>query len=433
MRTLLLVLDGLGDKGIKDFNGKTPLQVAHTPNMDAIARAGCNGLYHATLQGMAMPSEMAHFIIFGYDLDKFPGRGYIEAKGEGISCGRNDVAVLGRIFHVEPRERDFILRNEKIDVDPETFRILSSTVSSYSSSGLSLRFHPTGGIGGIFVIQGEASAEITDSNPIFEGRPIMAIKPLRSASSPSLAEKTAQFLNNYSLWSHDILSQNPLNTHRSDHGLPPLNMVGLQRAGQWKEVPSFRDKWGMKALCIASGTIYHGLCSHLGMDIHKTEDTGNCEKDLLGRLKSAYEAKDHDLVYVHTKAPDEAAHKRDPHLKRQVIEALDRALGWAVKEILPDEDILLVLTSDHSTASTGTMIHSGETVPISIVGRYTRRDHVSSFNEIDCAMGGLGDVRGHEIMYMILNLMDRGKLKGLMDSPEDQPYSPGLYTSLGRH
>nr|HPI97904.1 phosphoglycerate mutase [Synergistales bacterium] len=86
MRTILLILDGLGDKGIKEFQGKTPLQVAHTPNMDAIARAGCTGLYHSTCQGVAMPSEMAHFIIFGYDLDRFPGRGYIEALGEGIPC-----------------------------------------------------------------------------------------------------------------------------------------------------------------------------------------------------------------------------------------------------------------------------------------------------------------------------------------------------------
>jgi len=209
-------------------------------------------------------------------------------------------------------------------------------------------------------------------------------------------------------------------------------MVGLQRAGQWKEVQPFRDKWGMKALCIASGPIYHGLCSYLGMDILKAEETGDCEKDLVDRLRKAYCSRDHDLVYVHSKAPDEAAHRRDPHLKKQVIEALDRALGWAVKKILPDEDILLVLTSDHSTASTGNMIHSGESVPIVMVGRYTRRDHVSSFNEIDCAMGGLGDIRGHEIMHMILNLMDRGKLKGLMDSPEDQPYSPGPYRSLWR-
>nr|HPI97149.1 alkaline phosphatase family protein [Synergistales bacterium] len=192
------------------------------------------------------------------------------------------------------------------------------------------------------------------------------------------------------------------------------------------------DKWGMKALCIASGPIYHGLCSYLGMDILKAEETGDCEKDLVDRLRKAYCSRDHDLVYVHSKAPDEAAHRRDPHLKKQVIEALDRALGWAVKKILPDEDILLVLTSDHSTASTGNMIHSGESVPIVMVGRYTRRDHVSSFNEIDCAMGGLGDIRGHEIMHMILNLMDRGKLKGLMDSPEDQPYSPGPYRSLWR-
>jgi 2,3-bisphosphoglycerate-independent phosphoglycerate mutase len=76
------------------------------------------------------------------------------------------------------------------------------------------------------------------------------------------------------------------------------------------------------------------------------------------------------------------------------------------------------------------MIHTGETVPLAMAGRYTRRDTVAAFDEIACAAGALGPVRGRELMYLILNFLDRGKLWGLMDSPVDQPYTPGRYTPL---
>lgn len=76
------------------------------------------------------------------------------------------------------------------------------------------------------------------------------------------------------------------------------------------------------------------------------------------------------------------------------------------------------------------MIHSGETVPLTMVGRYPRRDAVKAFNEVDCAIGGLGIVRGKELMYLILNFLDRAKMKGLMDTPGDQPYYPGHYQPL---
>jgi 2,3-bisphosphoglycerate-independent phosphoglycerate mutase len=168
------------------------------------------------------------------------------------------------------------------------------------------------------------------------------------------------------------------------------------------------------------------------MEVLPVTDTGDWGADLLERLQKAYRAKEYDFIYVHTKAPDEMAHLGDPEKKRKVIEALDKAFAWVVKEIIPDEEVVFVLTSDHSTPSGGEMIHSGEPVPLAITGRYARRDAVQHFDEIRCASGALGMVRGHEVMYMILNLLDRGKLQGLMDSPTNQPYFPGPYQSLRR-
>jgi 2,3-bisphosphoglycerate-independent phosphoglycerate mutase len=189
----------------------------------------------------------------------------------------------------------------------------------------------------------------------------MKVLPRQDARNPALAERTARALNEYSLWSFHTLSAHPLNIARKSNGSAPVNIVGLQRPGKMIPVPPFEERWGLRPLCIASGAIYHGLCSILGMDILKTVDSDNAGNDLVQRLKLAKEATDHDFIYVHSKAPDEAAHRKDPMLKVKVIEELDRAFSYVLKEIIPEEDILFILTSDHSTASAGNMIHSGET------------------------------------------------------------------------
>lgn len=85
-RCILVILDGLGDHGHAVFGGQTPLQAASTPNLDRLASLGMNGLYHSYLQGVAMPSEIAHFLMFGYDLTDFPGRGYLEAMVKTSPC-----------------------------------------------------------------------------------------------------------------------------------------------------------------------------------------------------------------------------------------------------------------------------------------------------------------------------------------------------------
>ena len=94
MRCLLLILDGLGDHGHAAFGGQTPLQMASTPNLDRLAALGMTGLYHPWLLGTALPSEIAHVLLFGYDLDDFPGRGYLEALGADIPVAEGEVALL---------------------------------------------------------------------------------------------------------------------------------------------------------------------------------------------------------------------------------------------------------------------------------------------------------------------------------------------------
>jgi len=430
MRCILVILDGVGDRGQECFGGRTPLQAARTPNLDYLASIGMNGLYHSFMQGIPMSSETAHFLIFGYEIEDFPGRGIIEAIGEGIEIDDNTVSLLCRLCSVEKRNNNLILTHEFPELSAEDALILKDEIKTFESEGIQCLLIHSKGIQGFLLLKGDVSEHITDSDPIYEGRAVIEVMPTVQKRRTRAARKTASVLNQYLIWCYQKLSRHRINRERMEAHLPPVNAVITQRAGKRKKLVPFEEKWGLRGLSISSGSIYWGLCSELGMETIKVKDTGNIEKDLTYRLRLAKDASDYEFIHVHTKMPDEAGHTKDPWHKKEVIEAIDHAMSFAVNEIITDREVLLVVTSDHSTASSGSMIHTGETVPLTMVGKYVRRDDVEAFNEITCQRGGLGVVRGKELMCLILNFLDRAKMQGLMDTPVDQPYYPGNYKPL---
>ncbi|MBT8491127.1 MAG: phosphoglycerate mutase, partial [Deltaproteobacteria bacterium] len=69
-------------------------------------------------------------------------------------------------------------------------------------------------------------------------------------------------------------------------------------------------------------------------------------------------------------------------------------------------------------------------VPLTICADGVRRDGVTLFDEVSVAAGSLGTVREKELMYLILNYLDRSKLMGIMDTDLDQAYWPGDYEAF---
>ena len=430
MRCILVILDGIGDRGQECFEGKTPLQAGYTPNLDYLSSVGMNGLYHSLMQGIPMSSETAHFLIFGYEIEEFPGRGYIEAIGKGISVKNNEVAVLCHLCCVEKKNDNLILTWGRPEISNEEAQALMKEIEFFEETEVKITLMPSQGIDGFLILNGEVSEHIIDSDPIYEGRAVIEIWPAKLEKILPPAKRTASILNKYLIWCYKRLSDHQINRERIAKNLAPVNALVTQRAGKREKLTPFTEKWGLRGLSISSGPIYWGLCNELGIDTIKVKDTGNVEEDLKYRLYLAKDACDYEFIHVHTKMPDEAGHTKNPWYKKEVIEAIDRAMSVAVNEIITDKDVLLVVTADHSTASSGTMIHTGETVPLTMVGKYVRRDKVTEFNEITCPRGGLGIVRGKELMYLILNFLDRAKMQGLMDTPVDQPYYPGNYKPL---
>jgi 2,3-bisphosphoglycerate-independent phosphoglycerate mutase len=275
-------------------------------------------------------------------------------------------------------------------------------------------------------LTGPVSPYVTDTDPMREGHPLIEVQPWRSFAEDISAQKTAHALKQYLIWCYKQLTNHAVNQSRELRGVAPINAVVTQRPGRSRPLPPFESRWGLRGLSISSGPVYWGLCTLLGMDILKARETGDIGNDLAERLKLAKERlKEYEFIHVHTKAPDTAAHTKDPLVKKAAIEALDRGLGEALDPLLKDPEVLIVVTSDHSTPSAGPLIHSGEPVPIVVVGEGVRRDAIGHFDEIHCAGGALGLVRGKEFMHLLLNYLDRAKLRGIMDTPDDQAFWPG--------
>ena len=427
-KCILLLLDGLGDRSFPEFDHRTPLQAAHTPTLDTLAKGGVNGLFHASRQGIALPSENAHFAMFGYDPEDFPGRGALEALGAEIPLKPDDVALLAHLVEVREENGCLILQRDLPEIGPPEREELLTAIGHYQTQDISIEFIPTGGLFGILVLRGPVSVHVTDTNHMWEGRPLPEVEAWQECSEPEKAEKTARALKNYLLWAHARLQSHPVNQRRLAQKRDPINFLVTQRAGRLKRVAPLQERYGLRGLSIASGMVYWGLSRFLGLEVRRVEDTQDPGADLAARLALARQAlNDFDFIHVHTKAPDQAAHSKSPWRKLEVIEALDRGIAHEIEILLDDPKNLLVVTSDHSTPSGGTLIHSGEPVPVTFIGEGVRRDEVKRFDEVAAAAGALGQVRGKDLIYLILNYLDRAKLTGIMDTPVDQPYWPGNY------
>lgn len=191
------------------------------------------------------------------------------------------------------------------------------------------------------------------------------------------------------------------------------------------QVPPFSETWGFAAVAAASGVFYAGLARVLGMEFHEHKSL-EAGEDLYDKLRDAREALDggFDFAFVHSKAADEASHTGRPGRKVRTIEELDLALAVVAESFARDPELLTVITCDHTSPSSGTdeVIHSGESVPVLMAGRNARVDAVSSFDEVSCASGSLGTIRGSDMMPLVLNFTNRARFGLSRPGPADRPY-----------
>ena len=422
-------MDGVGDRSYKILNNRTPLQEAHTPNLNRLAKLGSNGLFHSSLVGRCLPSETAHYLLFGYDPQNFPGRGLLEAVGEGVSFNDEDVLSLAHLACIKWDEGIPVLTHGRKAIKDDTREIekLFSAVTPYETQGVRFNLCRTGPNDAILVISGDVSPHVSDSDPMIIGRPMAKVKPVSGNPEPEKAAKTADALNNYLSYCHSILTGHEVNRHRTQAKLPSANFLATQRCGRRIPQEPFYELWDLKGMLIGSGSLYMGLALELGLKPFRVKDSEHPGEDLKERIRIAVSDTSHDFIHVHTKAPDEAGHTKDPVRKKEVIELLDQGLDELVREVKERNDMLVVVTADHSTPSSSALIHSGEPVPLTLIGPNVRRDEVNAFDEVSAASGCMGLLRGQELMLMVLNYSDRSMLHGHRLGEKERPYFPCTY------
>ena len=413
-KIILVLLDGLGDRSYKVLGGRTPLQAAETPHLDQMARLGGNGLYHASIPGQCLPSETAHYLLFGYDLEMFPGRGLLEAVGAGVPFDDDDVLCLAHLAGMTVKEGVPVLTAGRKDIkgSQEELARLYSAIRSFEAHGILCELHQIARNDAILILRGEVSPHVTDSDPMVPGMAMARVFPEEPNPEPKRAARTARALNAYLNHCHHVLKAHDENRLRETRRFRRANFLATQRCGRRIPQLPFSERWGMQGMLIGSGVMYGGLAKELGLTFRVARDGEDPGKDLRERIDLALGDDSHAFFHVHTKVPDQAAHSGDPLQKRDAISALDRGLDKLMQAVMERDDILVVATADHSTPSRSSLIHSGEPVPVVILGPGVRRDRVQVFDEVSAASGCLGFLKGEELMLTILNYADRSALFG---------------------
>jgi 2,3-bisphosphoglycerate-independent phosphoglycerate mutase len=404
-KAMLIVMDGLGDRPLKELGNRTPLEAARTPNLDALAARGITGMMNSIGIGQRPGSDTSHLAIMGYDIERYyTGRGTIEVSGLGMALEAGDVALRGNLGTVD---QNLVVTDRRAGRITDTGPFVAD-LNGLKYRGITLLVQPgTGHRAGIILRGPGLSSRISDNDPHEVGVKVHEVHALDD--SPEAAF-TAEVLNHFLAEAHKILAANTLNQDRITQGKPPANYLLARGAGYYKKIEKFGERYGLRACTIAGGGLYKGIGAFTGMDVFKVAGaTGLPNTDIAAKFTAGLEALAgaYDFAFVHIKATDTFGEDGDFQGKLEFINRIDAAAG-----LLLDTPHLLVFTADHSTPC-ALKKHSGDPVPIMMIGEgMVRQDEVTAFGERPCARGAMGRLTGLQVMPEIINLLGLAALIG---------------------
>jgi 2,3-bisphosphoglycerate-independent phosphoglycerate mutase len=374
-KIVLLVADGLGGLPLA-AGGKTELETAHTPNLDAAARDGVTGLSLPVLPGITPGSGPGHLGLFGYDpLEYRIGRGILEALGINFSVGAKDVAVRGNFCTLGPDGKITDRRAGR----PTTERCVAMVqkLRTVTVPGCELFVEPVKEHRFVLVVRGDGLGDaVNDTDPQAVGVP-----PLAAAGKDAASETTAALVNQFVAKANEVLK-----------GDAPTNGLTLRGFARYPKIGTMEQVYGLKAAALAVYPMYKGLARLVGMDIL---DAGQTLDDQVEKLKAVWA--DYDFFFLHYKYTDSTGEDGNFAEKVKKIEALD-AVVPAIRGLKPD---VFVVTGDHSTPSK-MKGHSFHPVPTLLVSDVCRPDRVTEFGEEACLRGGLGQFEAKHLMLLAM-------------------------------
>jgi len=374
-KIVLLVADGLGGLP-EEPGGKTELESARTPNLDACVREGVSGLSIPVLPGITPGSGPGHLGLFGYDpLQYRIGRGILEALGINFPVGERDVAVRGNFCTVDDAGRITDRRAGR----PATERCVAMCrrLQEIHISGVEIYVEPVREHRFVLVLRGDGLGDaVNDTDPQQVGA-----RPLEAVGSDPVSAKTARLVNQFVAGAARML-----------HDQAPTNMVTLRGFARYPKIETMQEVYGLRSAAIAVYPMYKGLARLVGM---KIADAGATLGDQMETLRTLWN--DFDFFFLHYKYTDSTGEDGNFAAKVEMIEKLDGELP-KVRALEPD---VLIVTGDHSTPSK-LRSHSWHPVPVLLWSKTCRPDAVVEFGETYCLRGGLGQFEAKHLMPLAM-------------------------------
>lgn len=377
-KIIFLVLDGVG--GIPDAErGGTELQVAHTPNLDALAAESSCGLLEVVGPGITPGSGPGHLTLFGYDPLKYSiGRGVLSALGIDFDLQPGDVAARVNFATIDGDGNVSDRRAGRIDTDLN--RELSQRIRDQVSLDFdgTFFFETVSEHRAVLVLRGEnLSGELQDTDPQSTGIP-----PQEAKAKSEAAQPTAMLVQSFLRQVQQVLADET-----------PANGVLLRGFERYEPLPALSDRFALKGICIADYPMYRGVSRLVGMDV--VPPPGGMENRF--RALTAVYGDDYSFYFLHVKKTDSLGEDADFDSKVATLEHIDTLIP-RLTDLNPE---VLVVTADHSTPAVMGR-HSWHPVPVMLKAPYTRVDTVDRFDEYACAQGMLGLRPGTHLMGLAL-------------------------------
>lgn len=397
MKVVILLGDGMSDVAYSELGNKSPLQYAATPNMDFMSQHGQVGLAHTVPNGLPPGSDVANLSVFGYDPRAcYTGRSPLEAVSMGVVLGPDDVAFRMNLVTLKPHGssiymQDFSAGHISTDEAGELVKTLQKEIGSAE-----IEFHAGVGYRHLMVWRGGKDGMRSTPPHDITGKAILDSLPNGDG---------ADVLNNIMNHAQMVLHSHPINIKRKEQGDLPANSVWLWGHGKTPLIETYLEKFGLTGAVISAVDLIKGIGICAGLDIVNVEGaTGYIDTNYLGKGKAALTAlENHDFVYVHVEAPDEASHAGNMQHKLQAIEDFDRqVVGTVMEGIQKFGDYVILCMPDHPTP-VSLMTHTSDPVPFVIYRSGADKGNgAASYDEFQAKSTGL-EVEGHSLLPTLLS------------------------------
>jgi 2,3-bisphosphoglycerate-independent phosphoglycerate mutase len=379
-KIVLLVLDGLGDLPNPARGGRTPLEAARTPNLDALAPASALGRILPVAPGVTPGSGPGHLALFGYDpIETTVGRGVLEAIGAGIELEPGDVAARANFCTLDAAGTVTDRRAGRISSEVCAKLVEQLKAGCARIEDIDVLLQAGKGHRFVAVLRGPGlGGEVSDADPHKEGKPIPPSRPIAASAA---ADKTARVANALVARAAKVLRAET-----------PANGAMLRGLSERPNFPGYRERFKLRAAAIAAYPMYRGVAQLAGMSVLKT---GELAGDAFATAASVWS--DHDYFFIHIKGTDMAGEDGDFDAKVAAIEAVDAALP-ALLALAPD---VLCVTGDHSTP-VPVKGHSWHPVPVFVHAKWCGADGAARFHEKTARAGSLGDLASRDLIAVLL-------------------------------